>query len=293
MEQSDQQSNSQSIQEVSSESSIKQQIIQSTPPPYSGTSPGVHKHPSYIIATIVIVAAFVLIYVGLSQRQLFTTGTAPVSGNSNTAVNIGASANTSSGANATVQNTVFLKSYGFNQNLTYVTFYPSLIYDQGPSCSGTATTKIVYQLRSNASQQTNLSGLNEKLPINEYASTYEINPYYAEVYSQMINRTGLCSQTLNGMAFLLNNSQHTYYTLSTGNYTLHIYYMHNFTNNAFNLMNYGYAGSKPDIYWYLATTVYKGTGLQFGVWGFANEVNQTLLTNQSETFVNSYVSFTK
>jgi hypothetical protein len=239
---------------------------------------GLNKHPIYLTAII----SFALVFVILVSLYIFMEGTHGVK-----------TANGSQEVMSQKQNMItarnFLETYAPAAPLSNSIIFNNVTYDANGLCNSVGTIKWFTQPGINVNYtMVNFSKLNQSLPFAEYALVFAINQSNLGAYYSMVNKTGVCSPY---MEPILKNSTFDYEGLHFGPTNIYMYTLSNFTETGFNLTNTKYIGNKPDLYWYFASTVYKGYDLQFGVWGFKDSKNDYYLLNQSKNFVNQFISY--
>ncbi len=262
---------------------MQQPASQAEPMPTSAPSSakvGLQRHPLYLTTII----AVVLIFIVLVVVYMYVEGSTSVKPQPKVFVN----ATTTVQAPSTAFAESFLAPYSPEKALPNVTTFTSVPYDTGGACSSVATIKWFAQPGVNVSYTNeNFSTLNQSLPFAEYAAVFVVDPASEVSYAAATNSIGVCSPYLGPIR---ENSTYSYKITQINGLEVHEYTLSNFTNQGLNLTNTYYIGSKPNLYWYFASTVYNGYGLQFGVWGFASSMNQTSLQNQTEQFVTEFMN---
>ena len=185
----------------------------------------------------------------------------------------------------------FLESFPLNSSLSNITIINNLTFYQGGPCSGTAAIKSAVSSSSATSQRgTDLSSLNPRFPFLQYAAIYTVNQSDASAYESAISNTGLCENSYTSLVPILSRSESSYSTIQFEGVTLHIYLISNLTADELNSTGYYFTGSKPDVYWYMATTSYGNSGLQFGSRGFVSSENVTSLIDMTKGFVSGFIN---
>ncbi len=183
----------------------------------------------------------------------------------------------------------FLYSYAMQNSPARIITYANITFDNSGSCQGIKLVKWFAQPGINVTYTyANFSSFNQSAPLAQYVALSYVNPANASAYAANINQSGLCPST--ELDSIFENSAHNYSTVGFDGIILHVYNVYNFTNTGMHLTNNYYVGKKPDIYWYFATTAYKGTGLQFGSWGYSDSETSTALLSQAEAMIGSYIN---